>query len=235
MRTRFLLGCLAAVLAVHAADFPRTAVGKPDLSGFWNIPYTPNMAKELGDLPYTPAGKAAFDKVGSAYDPTGFCLYPGVPRIVNSPFPMEIVQTPDRVAFLYEYMTTFRSINTEGRAHSKNPEPTFFGESVGRWDGDAFVVDTIGLNDRTWLDTAGHQHSEALHVIERYQMADANHIQLDITVDDPKMYTKPWNNHRVLERLKPGEHLLEYSCDENNLDRDRGHLRPGSSIVPTAP
>jgi len=237
MRMRFILALLAAALGVvaRAADFPRTAAGKPDLTGFWNIPYTPNMAKEIGELPFSPEGKAAFAKVANAYDPTGFCLYPGVPRIVNSPFPMEIMQTSERIAFLYEYMTTFRSISTGGRAHSKDPEATFMGESVGSWDGDALIIDTIGLNERTWLDTAGHQHSDALHVIERYQMADANHIRLDITVDDPKMYTKPWSNHRVLERLKPGEHLLEYSCDENNLDRDKGHLRPGSNVVPSAP
>jgi hypothetical protein len=118
------------------------------------------------------------------------------------------------------------------REHSKNPDRTFMGESIGRWDGDALVIDTIGFNDRTWLDTAGHPHSDALHVTERYQLTDANHIAYDVTVDDAKMYTRPWSNHRVLDRLKPGDRLMEYSCEENNKDRDEGHLRPGPTVVP---
>ena len=210
----------------------RTADGKPDLNGYWNLPYTPNMAKELGELPFTAEGKAAYGKIGSAYDPTGFCMFPGVPRITNSPFPMRIVQTPDAVVFLYEYMTTFRAVPLQVTEHSKDPNPTFMGESIGTWDGDTLVVDTIGLNTRTWLDTAGHPHSDALHVIERYRLTDASDIAYEVTVDDPKMYTHPWTNHRVLDRLKPGDHLMEYSCEENNKDRDEGHIRPGPTVVP---
>ena len=102
------------------------------------------------------------------------------------------------------------------------------GESIGKWDGDALVIDTVGFNDRTWLDTAGHPHSDVLHVTERYQLTDANHIAYDVTVDDPKMYTKPWSNHRVLDRLKPGDHLMEYSCDENNQGSRRGPSEAGA-------
>jgi hypothetical protein len=214
------------------AQIPRTADGKPDFNGSWNLPYTPNMAKDIGELPFTAEGKAAYSKVNTAYDPTGLCLFPGVPRINNSPFPMRIVETPDSVIFLYEYMTTFRAVPMNVREHSKNPQPTFLGESIGKWDGDALVVDTIGFNDRTWLDTAGHPHSDALHVTERYQLMDANHIAYDVTVDDAKIYTRAWSNHRVLDRLKPGDHLMEYSCEENNKDRDEGHLRPGPTVVP---
>lgn len=218
------------------AQAPRTADGKPDLNGSWNLPYTPNMAKEIGELPFTEAGRAAYGKVSTAYDPTGFCLFPGVPRINNSPFPMRIVQTPDSIVFLYEYMTTFRAVPLGVREHSKNLQPTFMGESIAWWekeaDKDALVVDTVGLNDRTWLDTAGHPHSDVLHVTERYQLTDSNHIAYEVTVDDSKMYTRPWSNHRVLDRLKPGDHLMEYSCEENNKDRDEGHLRPGATVVP---
>jgi hypothetical protein len=232
MRTGRLLAVgLAALCARAEAQIPRTADGRPDLNGNWNLPYTPNMAKGIGELPFTAEGKAAYGKINAAYDPTGFCLFPGVPRINNSPFPMRIVQTQDAVIFLYEYMTTYRAVPLNA-GHSKNPEPTFLGEAVAKWDGDALVVDTIGLNDRTWLDTAGHPHSDALHVTERYRLTDAAHIAYDVTVDDPKMYTRAWSNHRELDRLKRGDRLMEYSCEENNKDRDEGHLRPGPTVTP---
>jgi len=233
MRTGLIALMGAALVSIGAsAETPRTADGKPDLSGSWNLPYTPNMAKDIGELPFTAEGKAAYGRINTAYDPTGFCLFPGVPRINNSPFPMRVLQTGDSIVFLYEYMTTFRAVPLGVRDHSKNPQPTFMGESIGKWDGDALVIDTVGLNDRTWLDTAGHPHSDALHVTERYQLTDANHIAYDVTVDDAKMYTRPWSNHRVLDRLKPGDRLMEYSCEENNKDRDEGHLRPGPTVVP---
>jgi hypothetical protein len=233
MRNGWIAIVGAAVMAVCAsAQTPRTPDGKPDFNGSWNLPYTPNMAKDIGELPFTAAGKAVYEKVNSKFDPTGFCLFPGVPRINNSPFPMRIVQTATGVVFLYEYMTTFRGIPLNVPEHSKDPQATFMGESIGSWDKDTLVVDTLGFNDRTWLDTAGHPHSDLLHVTERYSLADANHIAYDVTVDDAKMYSKPWSNHRVLDRLKPGDRLMEYSCDENNLDRDQGHLRPGPTVVP---
>jgi len=228
-----LLFYMPALITCFAfAETPRNADGKPDFNGYWNLPYTPNMAKELGELPFSAEGKAAYSKIDTQFDPTGFCLLPGIPRMNNSPFPMRIVQTADSIIFLYEYMTTFRAVPLNTHEHSKKLEPTFMGESVAWWDQNTLVVDTIGLNDRTWLDTAGHPHSEALHVTERYQLTDANHIAYEVTVDDPKMYTKPWSNHRVIERLKPGDRLMEYSCDENNKDRDQGHLRPGATVVP---
>jgi len=229
------IGCAAVLLcACASAESPRTAGGKPDFNGNWSLPYTPNMAKEIGELPFSAEGKAAYGQINTQYDPTGFCLLPGIPRMNNSPFPMRIVQTPDSIIFLYEYMATFRAVPLT-HEHSKNLQPTFMGESIAWWDQDLLVVDTIGLNDRTWLDTAGHPHSEALHVTERYQMTDSNHIAYEVTVDDPKMYTKPWSNHRVIERMKPSDHLMEYSCDENNKDRDQGHLRPGPTVVPFNP
>lgn len=130
------VGCCAA------AELPRTSDGKPDLNGSWNLPYTPNMAKGIGELPFSAEGKAAYAKVSTKYDPTGFCMFPGVPRINNSPFPMRIVEAPESVVFLYEYMTTFRAVPLGTLEHSKNPEPTFMGESIGQWDGDALVIDT---------------------------------------------------------------------------------------------
>jgi hypothetical protein len=201
---------LIVLLAAMSAAYGQT----PDLNGSWNLPYTPNMAKDIGELPFTAQGKAAYGKINTAYDPTGFCLFPGVPRINNSPFPMRIVQSKDSVVFLYEYMTIFRAVPLDVKEHSKNPQPTFMGESTGKWDGDTLNIDTVGFNDRTWLDTAGHPHSDVLHVTERYQLMDANHISYDVTVDDSKMYTRAWSNHRVLDRLKPDDRLMEYSCEE---------------------
>src|ERR1700722_905836 len=145
---------LIALVGVALAGIGAFAQVKPDLNGSWNLPYTPNMAKDIGELPFTAEGKAAYSKINTAYDPTGFCLLPGVPRMNNSPFPMRMIQTRDSVVFLYEYMTTFRAIPLDGREHSKKIDPTFMGESIGKWDGDALVIDTVGFNDRTWLDTA---------------------------------------------------------------------------------
>ncbi|HJT89655.1 MAG TPA: hypothetical protein VJ732_17420, partial [Bryobacteraceae bacterium] len=119
-------------------------------------------------------------------------------------------------------------IPLDGRKHNGDPNPTFFGESVGRWDGDTLVVDVIGFNDKSWLDAAGNPHSDALHLIERYRLTDPRHLEYEVTVDDPKIYTRPWKSTMIFTR-KPEWELLEYSCDENNKDRDQHHFQPGPS------
>jgi len=197
--------------------------GKPSFSGFWNLPYVPNIAasKEAeAAVPYTPAGLAAFKTHDSKDDPTSLCLYPGVPRIMQSPYPMQIVQNPEYVTMLFEYMRLWRAIPTDGRTHPENLPPSFMGDSVGKWEGDTFVIDTIGLNDRTWLDTAGHQHTDNLHVIERIRRTPDT-ILYEYTIDDPKMYAQPWKQERVLRPLKAVHgmpELIEYVCTENNQD-----------------
>jgi hypothetical protein len=229
IRIALLLGfvCIALTPAL-----PQTLEGHPDFNGVWSGRGHADMSVETpGGLPFTAEGKAAFADVKNQYDPTGFCLYPGVTRITNSPYPTEIVQTPNRMVILYEYMRTFRVIPTDGRAHSKDPNPSFFGESVGKWDGDILVVDVIGFNGTSWLDPAGHPHSDALHLIERYRLADAQHLLYEVTIDDAKMYTKPWKSTTVFTRKADWE-LLEYSCDENNKDRDQHHFQPGPSFPP---
>jgi hypothetical protein len=216
-----------AQTAGGGAPVPRMPDGRPDFSGFWNLPYVPNMAATKAAeaaVPYTPQGLQAYKEHDSKDDPTSRCLYPGVPRIMQSPYPLQIVQTKDQLVMLFEYMGLWRAIPTDGRAHRQAVEPTFMGESVGKWDGDTLVIDTIGLNDRTWLDTAGHQHSDALHVVERLRRT-ANSILLGFTVDDPQMYSRPWEHERVIRPLKPVPglpELIEYSCNENN--RDLAHL-----------
>jgi hypothetical protein len=208
---------------------PRTPDGKPDFSGFFDIPYVPNMAlgKEA-EVPYTERGRAAYKNHDSKDDPTANCWFPGVPRIMQSPYPAQFVQTPTHFIILFEYMRMWRSIPLDGRPHAKNMEPAFMGDSVGHWEGDTIVVDTVGLKDApwTWLDTAGHQHSDVLHVIERFRRTPED-IQYEFTVDDPKMYSKPWTLERSIKPLKlvPGlTDLIEYNCDENN--RDVSHLVP---------
>lgn len=200
---------------------------KPDFSGFWNIPYAPNMAQgnEAG-VPYTDAGREAYRVHDSKDDPTSNCWYPGVPRIMQSPYPIQIVQTPEYLVILFEYMKLWRSIPLDGRPHPKNMEPAFMGDSTGHWEGNTLVVDTTNLKDApwTWLDTAGHQHSDALHVIEKFERT-GDTIAYEYTVDDPKMYAKPWTLKRTFTPLKKVAglpELIEYSCTENN--RDVQHL-----------
>lgn len=224
---------LWASVPATAQSSPRTADGKPDLSGFWNIPYTPNMSMDKeAEVPYTPRGQAAYKGHDAKDDPTGFCLPPGVPRIMQSPFPLAIMQAPGYVVMLFEYQKTWRMIYTDGRGHHANVADLFMGDSIGKWEGDTLVIDTVSLNDRTWLDTAGHQHSANLHVIERLTRTGPDTIAYQFTVDDPAMYAKPWTHNRVFRTAKPSKglpDLLEYSCNDNNLDLP--HListKPGS-------
>ena len=154
-------------------------------------------------------------------DPEARCLPPGVPRMTTTPYPFRIVQTPGLTMIVYEGGAhVWRQIFTDGRAHSDDPNPSWLGESIGQWEGDTFVIDTIGFNGKTWLDEAGLPTTESLHVIERFRRPDFGHLEIENTVDDPKAYTKPWSftTHPVM--LK-GE-LMEYICQENN--RDVEHL-----------
>jgi hypothetical protein len=217
------------------STIPRTADGKPDFSGFWNPPYVPNMAQGKEDtVPYTDRGRAAYENHDAKEDPTSNCWYPGMPRIMQSPYPMQIVQTPEYFLILFEYMRLWRAIPLDGRPHPPNMEPDFMGNSVGHWEGDTIVVDTVSLKDApwTWLDTAGHQHSDALHVIERFTRTPKG-IDYEYTVDDPKMYTKPWVQKRgitPLQVVKGLPELIEYSCTENN--RDVQHLISTKPALP---
>jgi hypothetical protein len=139
---------------------------------------------------------------------------------MQSPYPMQILQTPEYVIFAFEYMRLWRVIPTDGRPHPARVESSFMGDSVGRWEGDTFIVETIGLNDKTWLDTAGHQHSDQMKVIERFTRTP-NSIVMNYDIIDPVMYSKPWNLERPLTPLKAVyglPELIEYECQENNKD-----------------
>jgi hypothetical protein len=134
------------------------------------------------------------------------------------------VQYGSYVALLFEQSNWFHVV-AMGRDHPKDLDPTWFGDSVGKWDGDTLVIDTIGFNGKTRLDTIGHPHSDQMHIVQRLKMTDADHIAYEVTVDDPKMYTKPWKNVRTFWRMKPGQELIEYSCEENNRDFLQGHIK----------
>jgi len=149
------------------------------------------------------------------------CLPLGVPADDLLPGPFKIIQTPGLILVRNEYENTFRQIYTDGRKPPADPEPLWLGYSVGRWDGDTLQVDTVGFNDKSWLDGVGHPHSEALHVTERFLRRDFGHLDVQLTIDDPKVYTKPFSV-KFTERLLPDSDVLEYFCAEN--EKDRTHI-----------
>jgi hypothetical protein len=130
---------------------------------------------------------------------------------------MEVLQVPGRVVMVFEYDHFVRSIYADGRQHPADLAPTWMGDSIGRWDGDAFVVDTIGFNDKTWLDRVGHPHSDALHLTERFRRVDHDTLTDEITIDDPKAYTKPWTAQLAFQ-LKPKWELIEFVCEDTYLN-----------------
>jgi hypothetical protein len=153
-------------------------------------------------------------------DPTAQCLPGGLPRSVTlGLFPQQIVQTPKQIIILYEYMNVFRVIPMNAK-HPDDLIPAYMGNSVGHWEGDTLVVDVTGFNDKTWLAGTGTFHSEALHITERYTRVDKDRINYRVTMEDPKVLTRPWTLESSL-MLREGTRLEEYICAENNLDPAR--------------
>lgn len=208
-----------------AAPAPRKPDGKPDLSGIWvaDPPKLRDFAAGLkpGELPIQPWAMAVYnqrkDGSHSGEEPDANCLPQGVPRINMTPVPLKIIQDPGLMVILYEAFGQFRQIFMDGRELPKDPNPAWLGYSVGKWDGDTLVIQTAGLNDKTWLDQVGHPHTEALRVTERVRRLDFGHLEIQATLDDPKAYTKPWNVTQPLVLL-PDTDLLEMVCNENNKD-----------------
>jgi hypothetical protein len=203
------------------APAPRTADGKPDLSGMWQIGGL-GYATNITDVEMLPWAQALFKKRVETYandDPTVGCLPEGPRSSLAGLDPMRIVQAPNMVVILYE-TGTFRQIFTDGRPLPTDPTPTWMGYSVGQWEGDTLVVATAGYNDKTWLDFAGHPHSEGLRVTERFRRTDFGHMQLDMTFDDPKTYVRSWSIHPAVSFVADDD-LLENVCLENEKDRAR--------------
>jgi hypothetical protein len=138
-------------------------------------------------------------------DPVSRCIPSGFPRILLWPEPVEIVQTPDRIFMFFEHERVWRQIWIDGRSHPRDLEPTWMGDSIGKWDGDTLIVDTIGLNSKSWLDSFGHPHSEEAHVIERYRHPNSNSLTLQYSVDDPKAYKWPWRSDTKIYTLLRNE------------------------------
>ncbi len=198
---------------------PRTPDGKVDFTGV----YTPaNFANYGGAFPLNDWAKGVYEQrraTASKDDPEGHCLPAGVPRI--SPFPQKFVQTPSLFIILDEgNVHSYRQIFLDGRGHPPELDQLWMGHSIGTWDGDTLVVDTVGFNDKTWLNGQGLPHTDQLHVIERYARPDLGHVNVEITVEDPGALTAPHTFTRTF-LLRPEWELLEYVCNEFNIDADR--------------
>jgi len=216
--------------------------GKPDLSGIWQVEAEPrgqglyglgespnskyfrNILADYrpGEEPLTPAGAETLRRhsQAGAFNPTLNCLPDGVPHADLLPEPFKIIQTPGEIVMLYEVETTFRQIFVDGRNQLTDPSPSWMGYSVGKWEGDTLVVDTLGFNDLGWLDARGHGHSEDMRVQERFHRRDFGHLEVTVTITDPKTFTRPITIN-FLEELLPDTDLLEHYCLEN--EKDAGH------------
>ena len=223
----------------------RAADGKPDLSGVWQASPDPdakripeggevNLAPKYivsiaggfnpGSLPMQPWAAELFRQRGADFlkdQPTSACKPLGTPQRDAWALPFKLVQTPKLLLLLYEMDTVYRQVFLDGRTLPTDPQPSSLGYSVGRWEGDTLVVNTIGFHDKGWLDLMGHPHSDALRMEERFRRANAGQLDITVTFDDPKTYTGPISFTQP-HQLLPDTDLLEYFCTEN--ERDQRHL-----------
>jgi hypothetical protein len=251
--TALQLGVMPAASGAEAYKASRTADGKANLSGIWQALNTANWdiqehaaragqavalgaigavpgglgVVEGGEIPYLPAAAAKkkenFESRLTA-DPEVKCYMPGVPRAAYMPYPFQIVQTPKYILMAYEYAGATRTIHMD--KVPANPVESWMGHSVGRWEGDTLVVDVTGLNDQTWFDRAGNFHSDALHVVERYTPLSPDALAFEATIEDPKVFSRPWKMSMPLyRRLDRNVQLMEFKCVEFVEELMYGHLR----------
>ena len=241
-----------------AQRFPRATSGKPNFEGIWQASTT--AAADLQDhvaglnmpagrsvvnggvIPYQPwaaAKKAENFQNRQTADPLNQCFIPGVPRVMYLDFPFQIFQTPDAIAMAFEWQLDYRLIHLDKTQHLEGAD-FWMGDSRGRWDGDTLVVDVANMNDKTWLDMAGDFHSDAIHVVERYRMTNPDTIQYEATIEDPKVFTKPWTISIALHRRTDRDRLFEYVCqaeaeEANGLfTRELRTWYPGDGSKPAA-
>ncbi|MGE0359509.1 MAG: hypothetical protein AB7H93_01570 [Vicinamibacterales bacterium] len=232
---------------------PRTPDGTPDLSGIWQALNTANWNLEThvarqgpvyslgaafgvppglgvvdgGEIPYLPAAlekRAANAANWAALDPEVKCYMPGIPRATYMPYPFQIVQSAANVLMTYEFASASRVIRMNSQ--EKSPAPAWMGWSIGRWDGETLVVEVTDHMEETWFDRAGNHHSDALKVTERYTALDANTLEYVATIEDPKVFARPWTIRMPLHRRRePNMQLMEYKCVEFAEELLYGHLR----------
>ena len=226
-----LIGFWASA-ALGETGIPRTADGKPNLSGIWQVLNTADWnIEDHQALPDAPAGQGVVEGGAIPYqewaakkkhenfarrataDPLARCDLPGVPRVTYTPLPFEIFQAEKQVSFFYQYAHAVRFAYMNGAKHPEGPIDWWLGDSRGHWEADTLVVDVVHFNDQTWFDRSGNFHSDALHVVERYTLSDADHIRYEVTLEDPKVFTRPWKMNMVLYRhTEPNFQLLEHEC-----------------------
>ena len=269
MRARFGGAILLTVAAVSAAIVlvtmipvsgqgqtyraPRTADGKPNLTGIWEAMNTANWdiqahvarpgpvvalgaafsvppglgVVEGNEIPYQPAAAAKKKENGEnwlARDPEIKCYMPGIPRATYMPYPFQIVQSKDTILMAYEFASASRIIRMNST--EKSPASAWMGWAVGRWEGETLVIDVTDIEEQTWFDRAGNFHSDALHVVERYTPTDANTLNYEVTIEDPKVFTRPWKMSMPLYRhQEKNAQLMEYKCVEFVEELMYGHLR----------
>jgi hypothetical protein len=207
-----------------AAPAPK-ANGKPDFSGTWEPRpgYTGNIARDLKEgVPFQPWAEKVYKERQETLgkdDPQAYCVLSGVPREHVVPYPFKIFNTTSNgtIVIIYEALHSYRQIFMDGRELPKNPNPTWMGYSVGHWEGDTLVVESSGFVENNWLDNGGHMGTEALKLTERFRRPDWGHMEVEVTVDDPKAYTKPWTV-KLAFTAAPDTELIEYVCDENEKD-----------------
>ena len=227
---------------------PRTRDGHPDLQGVWQVLNTAAWdledhaaslgvpagqgVVEGGAIPYQPLAlakkKENFEK-RATLDPETRCYLPGVPRITYMPYPFQIIQRADRVTIMYEYVRAIRNIYMNGNPHPRGPIEWYMGDSRGRWEGNTLVADVVHFTDSTWFDRAGNFHSEALHVVERYTPTGPDHLLYEVTIEDPKVFTRPWKMSMPLyRRQEKNIEVLEYECGAYLLEQEWD--KPASSF-----
>ena len=217
---------------------PKGPDGKPNLAGIWLIARGANapISNPAGipgsiawhmpkgaEIPMQPWAEALFNRRAANFGggrPSQRCLPHGIPDAMLYGGPMKMVQTPGLTIILFEEFNHYRQIFADGRPFPRDPEPAWFGYSVGKWDGETFVVDSMGFNDQTWLDDTGHPHTEAMHTTERFRRRDFGHMDMQLTIDDPKAYTKPWSVTLSFDLL-PDTEFIESICEN---EKDTAHI-----------
>jgi hypothetical protein len=204
--------------ATPSGPAPRMADGKPDLSGVWYAQRTVDPGKPE-PLPWADALQKERAANNSKDAPGAHCLPRGLTN-AGALFPYKLVQTPTLLVMLFEDDTpSHRQVFLDGRGHPKDADPSWMGHSIGRWERDTLVIDTVGFNDQSWIDTAGHPHTEMLHIVERLHRVDLGHLEIELTIEDTAAYAKPWVMKRVAD-LNTKDEIGEYVC----IDRDASHL-----------